>query len=113
MTRIVTGNDFNLGITLQKNGATFEIHPQSTVKATVVSPDHNTRYIAPVTVDLLTPGTDLSQSLIIVKFTAPETQALLKQGPALLEIELIDPVGTSHPSWFVDVRVVKGQIHNA
>lgn len=110
MSRITTGNDFELGITLTKDDKTFVIDPGATLKAVVVSADHATRYFDPVNVSPATPGTDYSQSLVIVKFSAALTAAIQRQGPAKIEIELTDAAGVIHPSWFVDVRVVKGHI---
>jgi hypothetical protein len=114
MTQIVIGNDFELGVTLTKNKQPFEIPFWVIIQATVVSADHNSRYFDPVNVSPATPGTDYSQSLIIVKFSGANTALITKQGPAKIEIEILeptDPVSTRHPSWFVDVRVVKGQIN--
>ena len=113
MTQIVMGNDFELGVQLTKNHKPFVIGPYVVIKATVVSPDHNNRYFDAVNVSPATPGTDYSQSLIIVKFSAADTAAISRQGPAKIEIgitEPTDPVSIRHPSWFVDVRVVKGQV---
>jgi hypothetical protein len=113
MTQIVIGNDFELGVALTKNKQPFEIPFWAIIKATLVSTDHNTRYFEAVNVSPATPGTDYSQSLIIVKFSRTDTALIPKQGPAKIEIEIFeptDPTSTRHPSWFVDVRVVKGQV---
>ena len=112
MTQIVIGNDFELGVALTKNHKPFAVDFQSVIKATVVSPDHVTRYFDAAIVSPATPGTDLSQSLIIVRFTKAQTAAITRQGPALIEIELTEDegLGFKHPSWFVKVQVVKGQV---
>lgn len=110
MTRVVTGNDFALGVKLTKDKKTFEIPTGSVVKAALVSPNHDVMRAGPVNVPSDTPGSDWTNSLVIVKFTAADTQPINKYGPALLEIELTDPDGIKHPSWYVDVLIVQGQI---
>ena len=112
MTDITIGNDYELGVRLTKNGQPFNIDPQHIIKATVVSADNSARYFDPLTVSPAVPGTDLSQSLIIVRFLRAQTMAINKQGPAKIEIEITEDQGNGfkHPSWFVPVRCIKGQI---
>ena len=111
MTRIVTGNDFALGVKLTKDKKTFEIPTGSIVKAAVVSSNYDVLRAGPVNVPPDTPGSDWLNSLVIVKFTASDTGMINKYGPAQLEIEVTDPTGIKHPSWYVDVLIVKGQIN--
>jgi hypothetical protein len=110
MTQIVIGNDFELGVTLTKDHKPFMIDFQAVIKATVVNTDHNTRYFDASIVSPATPGSDLSQSLIIIRFTKAQTVAITKYGPVKIEVAITESNGFIHPSWFVDARTVKGQI---
>jgi hypothetical protein len=110
MTQIVIGNDFELGVRLTKSGEDrikkpFSISPQTLITATVVNPTRSVRYFDETVVSLVTPGTDLSQSLIIVRFAKAETALINKQGPAKIKIDLTENegLGFKHPSWFIDV----------
>jgi hypothetical protein len=105
MSRITIGNDFELAVTLTKNHKPFAIDFQMLITATVVSPDRRIRYFEEGIVSPATPGTDFSQSLIIVRFTKAQTALITKQGPAKLMITLTEDEGAGfkHPSWFVDV----------
>ena len=110
MTRVVTGDAFDLGVTLTKNKQPFEIPTGTTIKAALVARDRKSRLTNTVDVSLTTPGTDVTQALIIVRFMESDTAPITRYGPALLEINMTDPGGVKHPSWYVDVLIVQGQI---
>ena len=114
MTKVVTGNDFELAVELTKDGRTFAIPPGSVLQAALVSRDHSAALTPPVTVDLAAPGSDPAGSLIIVTIGKEQTGAITRYGPAKLEIEMKVYPGTpqemTYPSWFVDVHIVKSNI---
>ncbi len=114
MTEIVTGNGFELAVELQKNHKTFAIPAQTVLQAAVVSRDNKTLLAGPVNINLSAPGTDTAASMIIVQIPAALTSQITRYGPAKLEIKMTANPGTpeefSHPSWFIDVLIVKSQI---
>lgn len=110
MSRIVTGCGFVLGVQLTKDGQGFAIPPGATVKAAVVTARRDTVLAGPVEVDYAQPGSDWAGAVVVVKLTEAATGAIPHLGPALLEIGVTDPGGFKHPSWFIDVLIVKGNL---
>lgn len=109
MANIVTGDDTEITVNLKKNGHAFVIPPDAIMRAALVKADHSATLAGPITVLPGVPGTDLAQSTIVVKFAAADTAAITAYRPALLEIEINDPV-SGKTTWFVDVLIIKGQI---
>jgi len=107
MTVIVSGYDAELPITLKKDKATFAINTSATVKASLISVDRNTVFIAPVACGHTANGADWANSLVIVKFPKASTSALTDFGTALIEIHVDDSITLP---WFVSIDIEKGTI---
>ena len=105
---IVTGDNVALAVTLKKNGVVFIIDPAATVKAALVSTDHRTAYTDPLAQAEATPGADWSASLVMVEIPGTATEAITYQGLALIEIQIT--AGGVNTTWFVPVKIIRGQI---
>jgi hypothetical protein len=108
IAEIVTGDATSLAVTLMKNSATFVIGGAAVIKAAIVSTDHTTVYLAAVTQSNVSPGTDLAHSLVIIKFTGLSTVGITYQGLAIIEIQVEE--GGDAKTWFLPVRIIKGNI---
>jgi hypothetical protein len=107
MPVLVTGDDTTIPVTLKKNGVTFIIGAEATIKARLVSLDHKTTYTAEVEVDKGETGTDLSKSLVVASFSPTATSAIDYQGKALLEIQVDDG---GKKTWFAAIEIKRGNI---
>lgn len=106
---IVTGDNVALAVTLTKNGAAFAIDTADTVKAALVSTDHKTAYTAaPIVQSAAAPGADWTNGVVIVEIPGTATEPIAYQGLALLEIQVT--ASGVNTTWFVPVKVIKGQI---
>lgn len=107
MSVIVTGYDVVFPTTLRKDGKTFAIDAGASIKASLISIDRSTVLIAPVTLNNAEQGTDLANSLIIIKFPSSSTSVITSYDPAHIEIQVDDAGKTP---WFVSVDIEKGTI---
>jgi hypothetical protein len=108
---VITGDDISLPVTLKINGATFNIPGTATVTAQLVKTDHSgavTGALAAVQSDAA-PGADWPNSLVVIEFAPTDTSGISAddQGKALIEIQVDDG---SKRTWFVTVKIVKGNI---
>jgi len=106
---LITGDDTELFLTLQKQGATFTIDPADAVKAAIVSLDHETIHIAAVSQVSTSTGADWVNSLVAVNFSTTETGVITTYGRALVEIQVV-PVAGKTDTWFTEINVIKGNI---
>lgn len=104
---IVTGDDVSLSVTLKKDNSTFTINPAATVEASLVSQDHNTVVLAPVTVSNSATGADWANSLVVIEFTSTETNSITTYGELILEIQVDDSGKTT---FFAEISVEIGTI---
>ncbi len=107
MATITTGDDAELPFHLKKSGTSFPINGAATAKAALVSTDRSTILSAVVDVDMAATGTDLANSLLIVKFTSTESAAITALGEALLEVQLDDG---GKLTWTDKITILKGNI---
>jgi hypothetical protein len=105
---IVTGDNVALAVTLTKNRAAFVIDPTDTVQAALVSSDHKTAYTEPLDQSDAAPGADWAEGVLIVEIPGTATEDITYQGLALLEIQVT--AGGVNTTWFVPVKIIKGQI---
>lgn len=104
---IVLGDDSGLNLTLKKNKKTFAISADAVINASIVNVDHSEVLAGPITIDKSVPGTNLDQSLIVVEFTGAETESILAEGDALIEVQVDD---VKKKTWFVEAYLIKGTI---
>lgn len=102
---LVTGDDINISVTLKKNGVVFTIALNASVKARLVSTNHETPLSEEVAQASGTSGANWPQSLVVVVIPAATSKKVAVQGDALLEIQVSDAGKTT---WFVPVILVKG-----
>ena len=103
---ITTGDDVDYPAQLTKNGATFTIDPGATVKGCIKY--EGEAISAEVTCDNAHPDADWVNSLVIVPFTAVQTEAITKTGlTAYIEIQVDDG---GKLTWDRTVRIEKGVI---
>ena len=109
MFYVTTGYDVEIPCELEKKGVPFVISGSATAKAVLTKLDRDTTISDVVDVDMVATGTDLANSLIIVKFTAAQTEAMkTNTGGAILEIQLDD--GGKKLPWSKEVAVRIGNI---
>lgn len=105
--RVVTGDDVQVIVDLKKDGAAFVIPAGAAVKA-CISHRHGREALSDtVTVLSTAPGSDWSQSRIVVHFEPADTQSIQAVGAARLEIQVDDGIKTT---WFVPCDIVLGTI---
>lgn len=106
---IVTGDDTIITAQLLKNGSNFRIDSGANIKASLITKDRRNILIPPVTADSNEVDSDWFNSLIIIKFTSAETDAIPKNkiGGALLEIQVNDG---GKLTWFQTVKILQGTI---
>lgn len=109
MSDITTGDPASLAVTLRKAGAVFTISGTATVKAMLISLDHNTTYTGEIAQLSTTDGADWANSLVMVFIPGTETQGISYQGAALLEVQVSESA-TDVKTWFVSVTITKGNI---
>jgi hypothetical protein len=94
--------------TLLKDGATFDIPVDSTVKAAILSSDQTQLLAGPVTLSSATSGSNWAASQIVAVFSASDLAALTTNNRAIvMEIQVTD--GTPL-SWFDEGIVKLGHI---
>lgn len=105
---LVIGDDFEIGVTLKSDAATFDMSGLA-ASARVVAADHLSVYTETVAQSELATGADWTNSLIIVAFSAAQTAVIDQdnQGPAFLEIQVAFP---AKKTWFLPLFIVNGQI---
>lgn len=107
MTIITTGDYVDVPFQAKKNGATFVISGTAVIKAVLTNKDRQTLISPEVNVNLLAPGTDLLNSLVIVEFTEVESAAITELGECYLEVQIADP---KPKTWTSRVTVRNGNI---
>jgi len=107
MITIVTGDDMAIVVPLSKNGVITPISESAVVSAAIVSADHSTVLAGPVACSSNGLGADWANMIVSAEFVDTDTSAITKFKPALLEIQVDDG---GKLTWFVDVRILKGQI---
>lgn len=105
---LTTGDYIELPITLRKGGLTFTIPSTATIKAAIVSYDRKTVYSSVVTVVEATAGSDWVNSLIVAVFQPADTNRILHQGSALVEVQVT--TSSKPETWFLEVGVVRGNV---
>jgi len=105
--KLVTGDDLAIPVTLKKDGVVFAIADTATVKARLVSVDHDAVYCDEIGQSKDTTGADWSNSLVVVVVASTDTVDMTHQGLALLEIQVDDD---GKRTWFVIVNIVTGNI---
>ena len=105
--QLVTGDDIVLYVTLKKNGTTFNIDAGATVKASIIDLDHQDSYVDPVTQSNVAVGADWANSLVVVEFDPVDTQDIVYQGEASLEIQ-VDNNGKI--TFFAAIVIISGTI---
>ena len=109
MFYVTTGYDVEIPCELEKKGVSFTISGTATAQAVLTKLDRDTTIGDIVDVDMVATGTDLANSLIIVKFTAAQTELMKDNaGRAILEIALTD-AGKKLP-WTKEVVIRIGNI---
>ncbi len=107
MVEFTTGDDVVQPISLKKNGAAFQISNAATVKAAIIDKARNALLTRPVIVSPTEPGSNWSESLIVVKIPSAATEGVRPQ-MVELEIEVNDGGKTT---WRItDVILTKGLI---
>lgn len=104
---IVTGDDVALSVTLKKDNSTFDIDSSATIHAAIVSETRSQLLLDAVVQSNSASGADWDNSLVIIEFSSTETSNITTAGRALLEIQVDD---NGKQTWFVSVRIVKGNI---
>ena len=108
---IVIDDDATLFLTLEKDGATFNIDAGDTVEAALVSTDHETLLMAAVAQTNTSPGADWPNSLIAIKFSAAQTAAIILPSPGnAAKVEVQVTQAGEKESWFSVVKIVQGHI---
>ena len=103
---LTTGDNINWSVTLYKDKQTFTIPGTATVKARIISADHQTAYTDAITQTEI-PAADWANSLVAVLMTDVVTSAITHRGRAVLEVE-VDDNGKS--TWFGDIQIKTGTI---
>ena len=106
-TQIVAGDDVSFTAQLYKDEATFTIDPGATVRAMLVSLNHNTAYTTAATLSAAASGADWANSLVVVEMADTVTAGITYQGHACIEIEVDD---TIKETWFGEVQIITGNI---
>lgn len=105
---IITTGDFNeIPFRAKKNGATFVISGTATIKAILTNLDRTVLISPEVSVSLITAGTNLAESLIIVIFDETDSAAITDLGECYLEVQIADD---KPKTWTAKVTVRKGNI---
>lgn len=107
MSVIITGDDVLLCVTLKKSGATFVIDPGATVKASLISMDHRTVLVGPVTQSNAAVGADWSNSVVVIEMGSALTAGLNYSGEIKLEIQVDDDIKLT---WFFTINLLQGTI---
>ena len=106
VTKIVTGDDVALSVTLKKNGAVHDL-TGATIEALLIFSNGTSAPDAPITAIEATPG-DYANGIVTIPFSSTQTAAF----PCLtgkLEIQVTQ--SEKKLTWFVDgIEVVKGEI---
>lgn len=104
---IVSGDDIIIEQTLTKDNATFSIDSSATIKASLVSIDRKTIFVAPVSVLEAATGSDWANSKVIVIFAEADTSSLTTFGSMLLEVQVDDG---GKLTWLNRVVMLQGTI---
>jgi hypothetical protein len=108
---IVIGDDAKLYLTLQKEGATFNIDAGDTVEAALVSADHESMLMDEVAQSSATSGADWANSLIAIKFTAAQTELINKPSDEdVAKVAVQVTQSGKKETWFSPVKIVQGHI---
>ena len=105
---IITGYNVTEAVTLKKDGSTFSIAADSTVKVGIVNRNHNGVYVEPITQDRNAVGADYDNSLIVVEIPSTATSSITDQGSAFFEIAITDADGTTGRPWFLAATIITG-----
>ena len=107
LVEIITGDDAAISVQLQKNGATFDISPASTVECQVNNKATGIGMLsAPAALRDNATGADWNTSLVVVELSEAETDQLTP-GYAEVEIQVDDGNKTTFK---FDVRVLSDSI---
>ena len=105
---ITTGDDENISAQLLRDGSTFTIATDSTVKAAIVTAARGAILAGPVTCSSSATGAAWTTGLVVASFTSAQTGAITTYGPAILEIEVEDSAGKQ--TYSDSVTIVRGLI---
>ena len=104
---LTTGDDAKFIVQLYKGENNFVINPTATVKAAVVTLEHDRVLLPAIEVVESEIGSDWFNSIVAVKFHRDATEIIPKSGKAFLEIEIEDE---TRLTWFLQILIIKGNI---
>lgn len=107
VARIVTGDDAAIPVTLLKGDDTFAIDAGASVKAVLITSDHESVISAEAVQSSAAAGADWANSLVVVTFPAATTALITELGRAKIEIQVVD---TLTDTFFVSVDIIKGHL---
>ena len=102
---VIIGDDFIVPVTLKKNGATFYIANNATVKYALT--DKSVLITPVMESDRLAQGADWHTSTVVINFPSAVTAELKNFGVVKLEMQVTD---ITKQTWFTEVTVVKSVI---
>jgi hypothetical protein len=105
---VIKGDDWTIFATLQVNGAAVPISSGASVKAAIVSADHQSALSDVVTQSSATSGANWSTGFVAIVFPSEVTAEISLDGVAWLEIQVVD--GGKTRTWFARIGIVNGNI---
>ena len=109
MPLITTGDDVAIPVTLRKNGQTFAIGAEASVRAVLVPLSRSHALCDPVETDSSVPGSDWAHSLVVIEIPSAVSLGIEVPdgGRALLEIQVDDGGKTT---WTAPVSLARGTL---
>lgn len=109
MPDFIIGDSRPYEVVLLINEETFPIDPSCTVKAAIVSFDKKTALTSdPITLSSTTPGSDWTDSKVVVKFPRESTKSIIVVGKAYIEVQVT--IDTDDWTWHIPITLIPGTI---
>lgn len=109
MPDFIIGDSRPYEVVLLINGETFTIDTSYTVKAAIVSSDKKTALSSdPVTISSTAPGSDWTESKVVVKFPRENTKSISVFGKAYIEVQVT--LDTDDWTWHLPITLIPGTI---